>query len=222
MGRKLVLTIVAVALLILFVFPIDVWGEISVGVKAGDWIEYHVATTGNPPEEHNVTWSRLEILQVQGSQIKVNVTSQARNGTVSSLIMTLNIEKGQIGAWWIIPSNLNPGQTFYDDFLKQHITINGEEQLQYAGATRTITNATVPTRVKQWDKVTGVFVLSSDDLPGYTINVVAYGTNMWSPQTSGLNPTIFYVIALAIALAIIAFVGVMFFQRRNKQNASPK
>src|SRR4030067_2968356 len=98
--------------------------------------------------------------------------------------MTLNIEKGQIGAWWIISANLNVGETFYDAFFGINITIQGEEQLEYSGAARTITNASIPERTKRWDKATGVFVLSSDNYADYTIDVVAYSTNLWSPQTS--------------------------------------
>ncbi len=189
----------------------------SVGVQAGDWIEYNVTTTGNPPEEHNVTWARLEILHVQGAEVYVNVTTLARNGSISSLLMTLNIDKGVIGAWWIIAPNLNPGQTFYDSFLNTVVTIKGEERLNYCGATRTIINATVPTRVKQWDKTTGVFVLSDDVLPDYTIHVVAYATNMWSPDILGLDPALFYVVMLIVivAVVIVAVALVAWSKKRN-------
>src|SRR3989304_1752884 len=83
-------------------------GEISVGVKEGDWIEYEVTTTGTSPEEFNITWARMEILNVQGPEISANVTREALNGTLSSLVMTFNLERGKIGAWFIIPAGLNP------------------------------------------------------------------------------------------------------------------
>ncbi len=214
MNKKIVL---AVALLfILCLNMLVVMGEISVGVKQGDWTEYNVTTTGNPPEEHNVTWARMEILRVQGKEVDVNVTTKARNGTVSSLLMTLNIEKGIIGAWWIIPANLNPGDKFYDAFLDQNITINSQEEKTFAGATRTVTNATVPTRTKLWDKSTGAFMVSMDELPDYTINVVAYSTNMWGAQLFGLDPTIFYAIMLVLFVAIVA-VAVLVITRRKKK-----
>ena len=62
MRRKLVLTILLAALLILCLLPASTEGDITLGVKEGDWIEFHVVTTGNPPEEHNVTWARIEII----------------------------------------------------------------------------------------------------------------------------------------------------------------
>ncbi len=198
--------------------------EVSVGVKKGDWVEYNVTTTGNPPiPQHNVTWARLEILDVQGSEIMINSTSRARNGTVSSLILTLNIEKGEIGAWWIIPANLIPGETFYDASMQQNVTIQGEEQLQYAGATRTITNASIPTRIKRWDKATGVFVQSDDDFSDFTIFVQAFSTNMWNPQILGLDSTIFYaLVTIVLGVLALAVVALLFtLRRRKKQNETP-
>ncbi|MFB3888993.1 MAG: hypothetical protein ACE14S_05840 [Candidatus Bathyarchaeia archaeon] len=221
MGRRL-LTVIIVALLTLVMWASTALGEVSIGVKSGDWIEYHATTTGNPPEEHNVTWARLEVLQVQGSEIRINVTTQARNGSISSALMTLNIEKGQIGAWWIIPANLNPGDKFYDAFLGQEITIQSEGQREFAGAVRTVTNATVPARTKLWDKATGVFVVSADDLPDYTINVEAYSTNLWSPQQSGTDSTLLIAVVLVVVLAVAAVAAVLALamaRKKGKQQA---
>jgi len=198
-----------------------VFGQTAIGVKQGDWVEYNVTTTGSPPKEHNVTWSRLEVMSVQGSAAEVNVTSKAPDGSISSLIMTLNVESGQIGAWWLIPANLDVGDSFYDDFLKQNITITGEEQLEYAGAIRTITNTTLSTRIKQWDKVTGIFVLSADELPTYSINVKAYATNLWSPQILGLEQGFFYaLLAVSIILVIAGAFIAIFMRGRLRKHAS--
>jgi hypothetical protein len=70
MGKKLVL---AITMLILLLVADVALGEVSVGVKKGDWIEYNVTTTGTPEEGHDVTWARMEILSVQGKDISVNV-----------------------------------------------------------------------------------------------------------------------------------------------------
>jgi hypothetical protein len=155
-------------------------------------------------------------LQVEGSEVRINSTSRARNGSVSSLLMTLNVEAGMIGAWWIIPVNLNPGEQFYDAFIGQNITILGEEQLEYAGAVRTVTNTTVPGRIKHWDKATGVFLLSADVLPDYSINVRAFSTNLWSPQILGLEPAVFYAVVFVAAATIVAMVLLVFIWRRKK------
>ena len=192
-------------------------GEISVGVREGDWIEYKVITNGTPPEDFNVKWARMEILNVQGTRISVNVTTQALNRTLSSLVMTFNLEKGEIGAWFIIPADLNPGDSFRDESMGRDVTVEGEEQLTYVGATRAITNTTTLERLKRWDKSTGVFVVSIDVLDNYSINATAIRTNMWSPQILGLNQAEFYaLVAVIIVLAILILSSVIVFSRRRR------
>ena len=197
---------VTLAITVFLVFSIAnvVQGEISVGVKKGDWIEYEVTTIGTFPEEFNITWARMEILNVQGTEISVNVTRENLNGTLSSLVMTLNLEKGKIGAWFIIPAGLNPGDSFRDESMGREGEVEGEEQLTYVGATRAITNATTPERVKHWDKATGIFVECTDVLDNYSINATAIRTNMWSPQATGLDPTTFRAVVFIFITAIIA------------------
>ncbi len=181
-------------------------GEISIGVNKGDWIEYTVTTTGNPPEQFNVTWARMQIINVEGAIIKTNITTKASNGTLSSLTMTLNLEKGEVGAWFIIPANLETGDSFLDS-NGQQVTIQGEQKLTWAGDTRSITNATTPQRIKHWDKLTGVFVQCIDVFDSYSINVTAIKTNMWGNQ----NNTGFLLINLEglLIILVISTVGVV-------------
>ncbi len=187
---------------------------VSVGVKKSDWIEYTVSTTGTPPEGHDVTWARMEILDLKGTDITVNVTTKARNGTYESGIMNLNLAEGRVGVWFIIPANLNPGDAFFDASVGRNITIEGSKQRTIAGAMRTITHATTPERIKSWDKATGVFVESIDTLQNYTLNALANKTNMWSSQVFGIDPPYFYLTALVIAAAA-ATVAYVLVRRRN-------
>ena len=191
--------------------------DLAVGVKAGDWIEYKVTTTGNPPEVHNVQWARMEIISVQGPEVKANVTTEDNNGVFSSLIMDMNLEKGEIGAWFLIPSNLNVGQTFYDINLGRNVTIEGQQEKTYCGAVRTVVNATSSERIKDWDKATGVFVNSIDILPDYKVNASAIKTNMWNPQILGLDQTVFYAIVAAVIAVIVVAVVAVFVVRRRVQ-----
>jgi len=190
-------------------------GEISVGVKPGDWIEYEVSTTGNPPVEHNVKYAHMHILSVEGSVIQCNVTTQANNGGVSSYLMTLNLERGEIGAWFIIPSNLGVGDSFYDINYNRTFTIVGEKQEVFAGATRTVTNGFTTERVKQWDKQTGVFLSSIDTLADYTVNATVVKTNMWSPQTTELNATAIYGLVVAVLLVVLMVVLVLLWRKKG-------
>ena len=96
--------------------PALAYGEPSVGVKEGDWIEYNinVTGTGTPPPTHDVRWMRFEILPVQGAAFSVNLTARYANGTIGSAIWKFNFTEGNVEGWLIIPSNLGPGDTFYD------------------------------------------------------------------------------------------------------------
>ncbi len=214
--NKKYLSILCVLSFVLSIFsPITCIDALFVGVKVGDWIEYKVTATGNPPEVHNVQFARMEIVSVQGPEIKANVTTQDKSGVFSSLIMDMNLEKGQVGAWFIIPSNLNEGDSFYDINLGRNITIEGQEQKNYAGAVRTVINATTSERIKDWDKVTGVFVKSIDKLSGYTINATAIRTNMWHPQILGLDQIVFYALVVVVVFIIAVIIVFVFIVRRR-------
>ncbi len=199
---------------LIIVTPTPGYGELSVGVKKGDWIEYDVDITGNPPAVHrNVTWMRIEVLQVDGTSFPVNLTVRFANGTLDSSVWKFNFTEGNTEGWVIIPSNLGLGDTFFDNFSKtdKHITIQSQEQKTVLGATRTVTYANDSYRDKQWDKATGVFVGSSEIFRNWSAYVTAVGTNMWSPQILGLNQIAFYtlvgvIIALASSIVFLVFV----------------
>jgi hypothetical protein len=195
--------------------PLTCVDALSVGVKVGGWIEYKVTATGNPPEMHNVQFARMEIVSVQGPEIKANVTTQNNSGVFSSLIMDMNLEKGQVGAWFIIPSNLNVGDSFYDINLGRNVTIEGQEQKNYAETVHTVINATTSERIKDWDKVTGVFVKSIDKLSGYTINATAIRTNMWHPQILGLDQIVFYALLVVVVFIIAVIIVFIFIVRKR-------
>jgi len=212
-------TIITLLIMLVFAFlsVSIVYANNSVGVKKGDWIEYQVSTTGSPEEGHDVVWARMEILNVEGSEISVNVTTKAHNNTYYSDIMNLNPTEGRVGVWFIIPPNLNVGDVFYDATEKQTVTIEGSQQRTIAGATRTITHTTIPERIKSWDQATGVFVESIDTLPDYNLTATAQKTNMWSPQILGINPLYFYIIAILAIVAIAILTWIALIRRKTTQ-----
>jgi hypothetical protein len=73
------------------VSPVCACGEPLVGVKEGDWMEYKVNITGVPPPIHNVTWMRMEVLQVKGADFWVNVTVRSLNGTFTAPFGSLTL-----------------------------------------------------------------------------------------------------------------------------------
>ena len=205
----------AFTIILIFLIPSTV-GEISVGVKKGDWMEYSVVTTGSPPEGHDVTWAKMEILDVEGTVLHANITVLNVNGEVSSSVRTFNFTSGQVQAWIIIPANLSPGETFFDSSIPGNVTIEGEVQKSVAGATRTITHASDPHKYKEWDKATGMYTETIDNLPNYTIDAYATATNMWAPQILGMDQTIFYVVIVAILVGIAVLILVLFYRRKRR------
>ncbi len=201
----------AVGVLSLFLVMEIAFGEIPIGVKEGDSIEYTVSTTGVPAQGHNVVWASMEILSIQGYEITVNTTTKAVNGIFSSVVMKLNPEKGEVDVWAIIPGNLSKGETFFDKNLG-NIAIQGEEPKEYSGVTRDTIFYNSTTRFKRWDKATGVFLEGSDILANYSLTAVFYKTNMWSNKILGLDPVVFFLTSGFVVVSV-AFASVLVMKR---------
>jgi len=211
MDRKLG---VIIALLIVLFGAGAVLAEILVGVKKGDWIEYQAVFTGTPPAGHEVIWARTEVVNVQGEVISLNITTEFSDGTLLNETITLNLETGQLGDEFIIPANLNKGDTFLDKYHGS-IIIGAVEERTYAGAARTVVSTATAQSTYYWDKATGILVEGISEFPDYTIHSIADKTNMWQPQIFGLEPTVFY--ALLILAATLMVVVIAFFAVRRKK-----
>ena len=217
MGKNKAIIILPLIAIGVLIFTTVAKGEISVGVKKGDWMEYNVMTTGSPPPEHDIVWARMEILDVQGTEFSANITTEAKDGSLSSLIRDFNLGEGQVSYWIIIPANLDPGDFFYDKSMDRNVTIEGEEETIIAGATRTITYANTAEWHKEWDKSHGIYVATIDNLEGYTINATAIATNMWSSQIFGLDTTPFYTILIIGVIVVITAVALILYITRKKK-----
>ncbi len=194
----------------------------SVGVKPGDWVEYSVKNAGAVPAAQDLTWAKIEILNVDGESFNANFTVEYVNGTYSTSTRSFNFSSGNVQAWIIIPANLSPGQIFYDSSINSNVTIQGQIQKTVAGAERTVTyaNSTVSgnERNKEWDKATGFYIQSEDYLGTYTVNAQAIATNIWSPQILGLNQNVFYLVvaAVVVVVAVVAAVAVIVPKKKKK------
>ena len=207
-----------ILLVLIVVAPTRAYDEPLIGVKKGDWIEYTVNITGpTSAPAHNITWFRIEILNVEEAAFQANVTVKNINGTLSSSEWKFNFSEGQVEGWVIIPANLSVGNTFYDASKPANITIMGEEQKNAAGATRTITYGFDSTRlVKEWDKATGVYTYSVEHPKNFTVISQAISTNMWNPQTTGPNQTAINTLAAAIiVLAVSVGSSLLVVARKN-------
>jgi len=190
--------------------------SLSVGVKPGDWIEFNANTTGNLPAGHDVIWFKMEIINTTGTQIWVNIVAESHDGTLSSAIRNIDFTTGNTQAWIIIPANLGPGDSYYDNSTNSTVTIQGQKTSTVDGVTRTITFVNTSQRHKEWDKATGVFVQTIDNYPDYNVSATTYATNMWAPQVLGLNPTVFYAVLSVIIVIVVAAVLVIIAFRRKK------
>jgi hypothetical protein len=211
MNKKLVLI---TALLIFLLIMSTAAAEMSVGVKQGDWIEYQAVFTGTPPAGHEVTWARTEVADVQGTVINLNVTTKFANGTLLSETITLNLATGQLGDEFIIPANLGVGDSFFDKY-HGNVTISKIEERTYADATRTVISATAAQSTYYWDKATGVLVEGISEFPEYTIHSVVEKTNMWQPQIFGVDPTVFYIFLILVAILIGTALAIRAMHRKK-------
>jgi len=211
MNRTVGLTI---ALFIVFIGVGNVLAEISVGVKKGDWIEYQVAYTGTPTEGHDVTWARMEIKDVQGKSVSVEIIVKYSNGTQEAVTVTLNLETGQLGDDFIIAANLNSGDTFFDKNVG-NITISGVEERTYAGASRTVVHADTVETTYYWDRATGILVEGNSQFSEYTMNTIVDKTNIWQPQLLGLDPTVFYSLVIGATVLIVVVLALVIARRKK-------
>jgi hypothetical protein len=212
MNRKLA-SLFALLIVLIVIVPVAVSAEILVGVKQGDWIEYQVNVTGTPPPDHNIIWARMEITDVQGGDINLNITTRFSNGTLLNEAITLNLETGQLGDDFIIPANLTVGDTFYDK-TEGNIMISGAEERTYAGATRTVVYANTSQTKFYWDKSTGILVEATSSYTEYTMHTTADKTNMWQAQIFGLDSTFFYALII-VAMAILAVIVFLVIRRKK-------
>jgi hypothetical protein len=217
--RKAVAALMIVAFIFISITAVE--AQPSVGVKTGDWVEYSVKTTGAVPAAQDLTWAKIEIVDVEGESFHANFTVRYVNGTESTATRFFNFSDGNVQAWIIIPANLSPGQTFYDSSINSNVPIQGQIEKTVAGATRTVTwtNSTLGgvQRNKEWDKATGFYIQSADNLGTYTVHAQAIATNIWSPQILGLNQNVFYLVVTVIAVVIAVIAALAVISQKNKK-----
>lgn len=188
----------------------------SVGVKSGDWIEYAVSSTGAPMQGHDVASARMEITAVENPNITITITSTFTDGSSDTITSVLNLETGHLIDDFIIPANLNVGDSFPDQNYG-NISITGIETRTYAGAQRTILSATIHNNTYYWDQATGVSVEGNTETFEYTIHSVVSATNMWqASQTVTFDFASIILVAAVILIFVITFAAgaVHYFRKR--------
>jgi hypothetical protein len=200
-------------------FSAAVLAEDSVGVKQGNWIEYNVTFTGNPPAEHDVKWARMEVVNVEANRVNATFISRLANGTMLNVSEDLDFDTGRLIDMFIIPAGLNAGDTFYDQTVG-NVTIDRVEVRTYADAARTVVHAEAVDTQWYWDQATGVAVEARTSNAVYTLNTVASSTGLWSPQILGLDSDNFFALLVLAVVAAFTIVVSLFIRKKRKHEQS--
>jgi hypothetical protein len=194
-----------------------VYGDALVGVKRGDWVEYSVSFTGSPPPEHDVVWARMEVTGVEEQRVNVTFISQLANGTILNVGEDLDFATGRLIDMFVIPSGLNPGDTFYAQGVGE-IMIESLDVRSAVGASRTVVHAETEDTQWFWDRATGIVVEARTANVVYTLNTVAVNTGLWSRQILGVDPNVFYAIMTFFALGVIAGAIVLIARWKRRES----
>ncbi len=188
--------------------------EIAIGVKGGDWMEYLVSYSGAPESEHDLTWARMVIQSVQNPEISVKIISQFADNTSYTNNATLNLQTGHLIDTFVIPANLNVGDTFKDENYGT-VTIDSSETRTYAGAQRTVIISTISNNTYVWDQKTGVNLEGNTETADYKIHTIVSATNLWEPQPTPPPQSLDFVsIVLVVAFAAIVLVAALIYTSR--------
>ena len=172
--------------------------NLTVGVKKGEWIEYNVVCNGDIPLDHNVTWAKIEVIDVKNELIFVNITSKYSDNRNEIETSILNIQTGEIGEGFIIPSNLGQGDKFLEEF-EGIITITKVEEKTIANEKRTVVGANTPNTSFYWDQQTGFLVEANTTNTSFSIISKAIKTNIWQHTIFGFDLIVYIVVLITIS-----------------------
>ncbi len=198
--------------------------NVTVGVKAGDLMEYNVTYvgSGDPPEEY-ANWFKFQITDVQGTSITGKMTYEMLNGTTTTSSHTYDLKTGVLQLL-VVPAGLTYADVFYHEDYG-NITIAGTKEDTYAGATRTAFYATFTEKKVYWDKPTGIFLQSEQEIlndNNETIEqtVTISATNRWidpnASDNSEVDQIVFYAKVIAV-VAVVAIIAVLLLRMMKKR-----
>jgi hypothetical protein len=219
----LMFTLLFVNILCLNANMISASGD-EVGVKIGDWITYEINYTENTPPVYPL-YTRREIMDVRGTVLTINTTYLLSDETVSSSTSDGDVAYSNGSCAMIfIPANLGVGDRVYiQGFEDADIRISDETTMTFLGVARTVIYAQFSSHgfdiAVFWDKQKGT-ALEIYGVGTYTSISQVIGTNMWSSNsapTAGLEPIIFIIIMIILALILV--FGYISSQRNARKRA---
>ena len=150
----------------------------------------------------------------------MSITSRYRNGSTEIFNSTLNLQTGKLIDDFIIPSDLNSGDSFLDQNIG-NITISDVGEHVYAGAARTVLYAATNQNSYVWDQDTGVSVETTSKQPEYSMHTIVLDTNLWQP-TVDLDLTVLILITFVVVIALIATGVIVLKYRKKKAQKQPR
>ena len=185
-----------------------VLAQVSVGVKAGDWIEYATSYSEKINEVYP-EWTRIDVTNVQGTKITANFTVESLDGRIGHQIGYYDLETG-VTDLFFISAGLDVGDHFYHENFG-NVPLTENKYVTYADAKRNVVFSSFENFECHWDKNTGILLQMIESRDNITSTMLAIKTSMWQPQIQpqifGLDSTIFYVLIIT-TFAIIAIVTV--------------
>jgi len=202
---------------VLLVFSVFVSSAVcvEVGVKAGDWAEYSVGYSGSPPEYYPQQ-IRIEVLDVQATNVTLSVERVLINGTVDVHNVTGDVAFGMRDLF-IIPANISAGDSFFQ-VVVGGVPVAEIEDVPYAGAERSILLGMVSQISFRWDKATGILVEAVQESSNFTQRLLITETNMWQsePSEPPSGPRLDAATAAVVVVLVVAASLVYVLSRRRR------
>lgn len=127
----------------------------SVGVSPGDWAEYAgtPSANGTLPSFMNITWSKVTVLEISGTNITFQQIMRYANTTEDMWIGVVDVATGQgNGTGSFIAANLTQGDLIYTDpspgAFPPGATINETVSREYLGETVEVNHLNITTSMK--------------------------------------------------------------------------
>ena len=198
--------------------------NIQLKIKPGYWIEYEIVWLSSPPWPYPV-WVRREILTVDGTRIKVNITQQLSNGTIRYDTKEGDVSRGTGSAALIfVRPNLKVGDVvFVEEF--GNFTIRDEFIQNYLGFDRTVVVAAESIKdmniIVYWDKEMGV-ALEIYNSNSFTIMTKVIKTNLFTSTTLSLYDYFIILLSVSFVLWVILFAYIRNKRLSQKDGRKPK
>jgi hypothetical protein len=198
--------------------------EVKVGVKTGDWVIVAYNYTGWPPGTPYPEWLKVEILNVEGTNITMRVTMHMSDGTEENDTLNADVVGGgesfQGFSGFIIPANSERGDSIHISGYG-NVTLSGCESREYAGASRnvfctSIYEYNVISLWYYWDWETGIIVEASTTTYTPLGEITGIGkvteTNMWIPTPIWMQWWLWTI----VGAVIVALIGGIYFLKKRK------